>query len=82
MVQQRKGQTMCKRPTRAPCEYRGWTIEGVGGFCTVRHWWAEKGDQAFHDFRFSGLLDEIDALENGLKQFSDIHPIFRQAAYI
>ena len=79
------GPVQNKRPTRTKkgyCEYLGWEIEACGGFCTVRHWYAQKGNKKFHQFRFGELLDMIEQLEAGTLTFEDIHPVFKKPAYL
>ncbi len=43
--------------------YNGWEIMGYGGFCTIRHFWAEKGELRHWAFKLRDckiLCDERD----------------------
>lgn len=70
-----------KKPRRTPCAYRGWSIRGVGGFVTCRHFWAEKGERAFNDYKLRDMLAEIDALESGELAWKDIDDYRKRALY-
>lgn len=43
--------------------YKEWEIEGFGGFCTMRHFWATKNDQSFWDFKLKDAKHWIDLME-------------------
>lgn len=67
---------------RYPLLYRGWTIEGRGGFITIRHFLAEKGGSRFWDFELRALKKRIDAIEEGRLEMSDIPELFKKPLYI
>ena len=62
-------------------KYKNWEIEGVGGFCTVRHFWATKNDRSFWDFKLKDAKHWIDLMESGL-EFSELPKLHRQSLYI
>lgn len=61
-------------------KYKGWKIEGYGGFCTIRHFWASKDNLSFWQCKLYETKNCIDQLENGLK-FSRIKPIYHKPLY-
>ena len=70
-----------KKPRRTPCEYRGWHLEGVGGFLTSRHFWAKQNGRSFHNDTLHDLVEEVDALENGTLVWGDIDEYRKTALF-
>jgi len=61
--------------------YRGWEIEGVGGYCTIRHFWADKGGRAFWMFLLREVKATIDGLEDGSITWDSIEAFYRRPLY-
>lgn len=62
-------------------QYKGWEIEGVGGFCTIQHFWAKKDGLAFWRFKLKEAKMSIDYLEKGMA-FEVLEPLYRKSLYI
>ena len=45
--------------------YKGWVIHGVGGFCTVRHFWANKGNLSHWGFKLKDCKVLCDRRDKG-----------------
>jgi hypothetical protein len=61
--------------------YNGWTIKGVGGFSTIRHFWAAKGALAFWTFKLREAKALIDQLNDGSLTSSDIPEFHKRPLY-
>ena len=67
-----------KRNKDGTYSYNGWVIEGVGGFCTVRHYWATKDEKSVWAFRLRELPVMCDTLDAG----GTVHGIYLKPLYI
>lgn len=65
-----------RREEEIVVKYKEWEIRGAGGFCTLRHFWASRGAEAFWAWRQQDVKALIDLLEDGklsLVSISDMH---------
>ena len=61
--------------------YKGWKIRGVGGYCTIRHFWASKDDLSFWQFKLKESKCCIDHLENNDITINDLNSMYRKSLY-
>ena len=61
--------------------YKGWVIDGVGGFCTIRHFWARHGSRSFWRFRLRDVKETIDRIEGDPSEYERIPKLYREALY-
>ena len=52
--------------------HNGWQIHGVGGFCTIRHFWAMKNELTHWAFKLKECKVLCDIRDKGEK-ISDLH---------
>ncbi len=45
--------------------HNGWKIQGVGGFCTVRHFWADNGNLSHWAFTLRECKQFCDQRDSG-----------------
>ena len=60
-------------------EWGDWAIQSVGGFCTVRHFWAENETRgmSFWRFKLSEAVADALAIEQSPAHFDMIHRIHK-----
>ena len=63
-------------------DYKGWEIEGIGGFCTVRRFTATKDDKTFWMFKLKEVKAQIVLLEYGIPFELSVRPLYRQPLYV
>ena len=64
-------------------EWGDWTIQGVGGFCTNRHYWAENETRGLRFWRFQlgeAVSDALD-IERNPAHFDSIRSIHKERLY-
>lgn len=61
--------------------YKGWEIEGVGGFCTTRRFQATKKEKTFWMFKLKEVKAQIDLLEYGIPFKVSVPRLYRQPLY-
>ena len=57
--------------------HNGWEIHGVGGFCTVRHFWAEKENISHWAFKLKECKDFCDKRDIG----EELNPMYLKALF-
>ena len=64
--------------------WKGWEIESVGGFCTMRHFWAsnEATGVKFWQFKLAEAKQDAYEIEHNPQHLDTIHPIHLKALYI
>ncbi len=63
-------------------QFRGWEIEGVGGFCTIRHFVCTKNNQWFWRFKLKEAKETINVLEDNRLALNELSPIYLKSLYI
>lgn len=61
-----------------------WEVQGYGGFCTVRHFWATSlitGDR-FWRFKLRDVKKCVEDIEGGYISYQDIGEVFKRSLYI
>ena len=58
-------------------EYKGWVIASRGGFCTMKHFVAQKNELWHWAFKLAQCLDFCDQRDNGL----ELNPLYLKGLY-
>ena len=58
-------------------KYNGWQIKGVGGFCTIRHFWASKDNLSHWSFTLRKCKISCDRRDAG----EEINEIYLKPLY-
>ena len=63
-------------------QFRGWEIEGIGGFCTIRRFVCIKDNQWFWRFKLKEAKETINDLVENRITLHDLSPIYTKSLYI
>ena len=63
--------------------YKDWTIESVGGYISIRHFWVHNVILNIHFWRFKlkEVKETIEKIENDFTEYTKMDKLFKTALY-